>query len=261
MFQEERLQAICEMVAHRQSVKVSELSEELNISVATVRRDLEELQRQGRVMRTHGGAMLPYSVGYEIQVDKLGMKCGEEKRKIARKALSYIQNNDTLLIDESSTAFELVRVLAEGGFASLTIMTTSLKAVQALSHVKNYQVVLVGGCVNYDQSSVEGYAAVQFIQKHRVDKCFIGVNGIDKTFGFSTPRLSEAEMKTAMIASSRVSYVLADHTKFGKCYFANIPAADYVVTDTRAPGFAYESLERLSEVFFADGGEGEEGTE
>lgn len=252
MFQEERLQTIYKLVSEQQSIRVSELSQLLQISDATVRRDLEELQQRGTLMRTHGGAMLPYSVGHDMQVDKLQMKNVEEKRLIANAALGFIRDNDTLLIDSSSTALELAQLLTQCDRKGLSVITMSLQVVQALKSCENMQVILIGGKVNYGQLSMDGYAAVRFLQNLRVDKCFIGVNGINAEFGFSTPHLEDAEMKAASISASCVSYVLADHTKFGKAYFASIPMVDYLITDTRIPDFDYDSLEKKLILYFAD---------
>lgn len=252
MFQEERFKLICELVKSSPSVKVTELSTLLNASVATVRRDLEELQQQGLIMRTHGGAMLPYSVGHEKTIEQLQTRHAKEKVSIARFAATYIRPNDTIFLDESTTVQALARELVYSPVAGLTVLTTSLSVIELLSSLPSVQVILSGGSVNYEQSSVEGYASTRFIRSFRMDKCFIGVNGVDAGFGLSVPRLSEAELKTAVIESSRASYTLADGSKFGKSYFAQLPTTDFLITDTRLLDFDYDLLEQKMEVFFAD---------
>lgn len=251
MFAEERQERIFQIVNERSSVKVSELSDELETSEVTIRRDLEELQRQKRVIRTHGGAMSAYSAGKAIVSSQLVAKDVELKRCIAQCAYDFIQEHDTILLDTSSTVNELVRLIAEGE-KHLRVVTTSMMALRALSKAEHCTVQIVGGEVNYEHDTVEGSAACRYIRDLRVDKCFIGINGIDETFGFSTPRYSDADVKDAMIHSAHCSFVLADHTKLTKTYLARIDAPDYLITDRMAKGFSYEGLNGTAVHFAAE---------
>lgn len=252
MFAEERQQKIYDIICKKRSVKVSELSKMLNISVVTVRRDLEELQKQNRIVRTHGGAMLAYSVGRAIKWKDLISQNSELKQKIARVAYDQICEHDTILLDSSSTVYELVKLIAGGNKGNLRVITTSLLAVQTLSNCKNCKVMIVGGDINYTHDTVEGYVAARFIKDIRVDKCFIGINGVDEKFGFSTPRYEDAEIKSLMIASSVKSYILADHTKFGKVYLAKVDPCSCLITDSQLPDFSYDLLEKRTDIIFAD---------
>lgn len=100
----------------------------------------------------------------------------------------------------------------------------------------------------------------KFIRDIRVDKCFIGINGIDEDFGYSTPRFEDAELKVLSMASANQSFILADHTKFGKVYLTRVDAVcDYLITDTRQSGYPYESLEPQTTVVFVDEEKGAQG--
>jgi DeoR family fructose operon transcriptional repressor len=252
MFAEERQQKIYDIIYNRRSIRVSELSRMLNISEVTVRRDLDELQKQKRIIRTHGGAMAAYSVGRAFKSEELLPKNNELKKKIALAAYETIDEYDTLLMDSSSTVFELIRLIATGKKTNLRVITTSLLAVQTLSNCKNCKVMIVGGEVNYSHSTIEGYVASKFIKDIRVDKCFVGINGIDEEFGFSTPRYEDAEIKSLMIASAIKSFILADHTKFGKTYLAKVDPCSCLITDTGLPDFSYDTIEENSDIIFAD---------
>lgn len=251
MFAEERQERIYQIVNARSSVKVSELSDELAISEVTIRRDLEELQRQKRLIRTHGGAMSTYSAGTAIVFSQLISKDAHLKRCIAQCAYDMIQEDDTILLDTSSTVNELVHLIATGT-KNLRVITTSIVAIQALQKVEHCTVQIVGGEINYAHDTVEGSAACRYISNLRVDKAFIGINGIDETFGFSTPRYPDADIKDAMLQSAHCSFVLADHTKLCKTYLAHINTPDYLITDRMMPGFCYESLDGTAVHFAAD---------
>lgn len=252
MFAEERQERICQIVNQRSSVKVSELSNELDISEVTIRRDLDELQRQNRIIRTHGGAMSTYNVGKPISFSHLISKETALKQLIAKVAYDMINDYDTILLDTSSTVNELVQLIAQGSKKNLRVITTSITAVQTLAKTGNCTVQIVGGEVNYDHQTVEGSAACRFIKDIRVDKCFVGINGVDEDFGFSTPRYADADIKTNMFHAAHCSFVLADHTKLGKTYLAKIDLPDYLITDRMVDGFAYETLSPSTAVIFAN---------
>ena len=252
MFAEERQEKIFRIVNERTSVKVSELSEELEISEVTIRRDLDELQRQNRVIRTHGGAMSTYNVGKPILSSYLMSRETTQKKRIAEVAYTMIKEYDTILLDTSSTVNELVKLIADGPKKNLRVITTSIMAVQTLANTSNCTVQIVGGEVNYTHQTVEGSAACRFIKDIRVDKCFIGINGIDEKFGFSTPRYADADTKNAMIQVAHCSFVLADYTKIGKTYLTKIDAPDYLISDQPVNGFDYENLAPTTTVIFAN---------
>lgn len=255
MFPEERQKKIYDIVCEQRSVKVSELSQLLDTSEVTIRRDLEELDGQRKVIRTHGGAIAMYSVGKAIAAPDLinSLKCIEEKRAISRLAYDFINEYDTIITDSSSTVHELIRVIAAGPKRNLIIVTTSPLSVTALKDLPECKVVLVGGEFNYVHNTVEGYMATKVLKEIRADKCFFGINGIDESFGYSTPRPVDAEMKSLMCSSSMQSYMLADYTKFDKTYFAKMDAeVDFLLTDSRRPGISYSWLEGRTNLLFAE---------
>lgn len=255
MFPEERQQKIYDMILERKSVKVTELSGLLKISEVTIRRDLEELHNQSKILRTHGGAIAMYSVANEVSAPELisSNKCAEEKRKISERAYQYVKDGDTIFTDSSSTVYELIKLIAAGTKKGLLIITSSLLTVNTLAACPNAKVIMLGGEVNYRHNNVEGHITKEIIRTLRADKCFIGVNGIDETFGYSTPRFEDAEAKSMILESSIQSFVLADNTKFQKTYLAKITAeCDYLITDKRLRGYSYDWLEESCNLRFAD---------
>lgn len=252
MFAEERQERIFQIVNQRSSVRVSELSDELDISEVTIRRDLDELQRQKRIIRTHGGAMSTYSAGKGKTYSQHAAREVDLKQKIAKAAYDMIQDDDTILLDNSSTVNEVVKLIAHGDKKNLRIITTSLVAPSMLEHKENCTVQIVGGEVNFKYQSVEGSSACRFIRGIRVDKSFVGINGVDEQFGFSTPRYADADIKNDILHSAHCSIILADHTKLGKTFLAHVDSPNYLITDEMVTGFAYEGLTGTTVIFASE---------
>ena len=255
MLANERLRRICDLVNEKGSARVSDLSRLLDVSEVTIRRDLEILARDNRLQRTHGGALSMQPVGDEITAPELirSQKNVAEKRMIARVAYDMINEKDTIFMDGSSTVNELAKLIALEDRKRLYVITPSLTTVAALADCASVSVIMVGGEVNYRLGHVEGTLAAEAIRNMRADKCFIGINGIDRSFGFSFPRLIEIDLKCGMMQSSRQSIVLADHTKFGRVYMARLNTrCDCVITDTRIRDYDYKWLINDCNVVFAD---------
>ena len=255
MFAEERQQKIYDIVRREKSIRVQQLSKLFQSSEVTIRRDLEELQRQRKIVRTHGGAMVYNPVGKSIKVPELmaDARTLPEKQAIAAAAYGFLNDDDTILLDGSSTVHELVKLIACGEKKNLIIITTSALTVTALSELTNSRVIMVGGVVNHAHNTVEGNITNRFIRDLRVDKCFIGINGVDEGFGYSTPRFEDAELKTLAMAAANQSFILADRTKFGRSFLARVDAVcDYLITDSRQSNFQYDVLNEQTTVVFAD---------
>lgn len=254
MFAEERQLKIYDIICERRSVKVGELSQMLDISEVTIRRDLEELHRQNKILRTHGGAMIKYSVGNEYSVPELisSDRCIDAKRQIAVTAYNFVEENDTIIVDSSSTVYELVRLIVTGKKKGMSIITPSLSMVSLLSGCSNCKVIMPGGVINYHQNNVEGRITRETIQSLRVDKSFIGINGIDSSFGFSASKMEDAELKSIIMDSSMQNFILADSTKFGKTYLSRINnICDVLITDKRKEGYDYAWLEEQTNLVVA----------
>lgn len=256
MFQAERQQKIYDIVTARKSVRVGELSEMLDISAATIRRDLEELDAQNRVIRTHGGAVAVYAVGKAISAPELitAQQFLKEKQLISQRAYREINDYDTLIIDNASTTYELVKLIASGPRRHLTIVSQTPQVITALEGVPDCKIILLGGVFDYSHNTMGGSMATNAIRNIRADKCFLGINGIEKGFGYSTPRMSDAEMKELMAQSALHSYILADNSKFDKTYFTKVNVkVDSLITDSRRKDVSYTWLEGKTKLIFADG--------
>lgn len=256
MFTEERQEKIEQYIIERGSVSVLELSNRFDVSEVTIRKDLEELQKGDYIVRTHGGAMMKYSSLPRPYFQDLVVKCQDEKRNIAKKALEFIKDGDAIILDGSTTVNELAVMISTSSLKNLTIVTTSITTAQIFANNEEVSVLLIGGFLNKRMNTVEGTIAVQQIQNIAADKCFIGMDGIDSSFGFSTTSFVEAAVKQSVAKASKKSFVLLDHTKFNKKYFSKVfelnGDVDCVITGKRRNSINYDVIESQLELVFAE---------
>lgn len=235
MLAEERKNKIVDIVNRNKVVKVSMLSKVLNTTEATIRRDLDELQEINKIRRVHGGAISLNPTSRLFSTDELSILCKDEKKRIAKKAYKYVDNNDALLLDASTTVLELVMLIAEGDKKGISILTNSFNVVSALRYKNDIKVFHTGGQVGYNMNYSTGFITEKIIRDLRVDKCFVGTNGIDPVYGYSVPSFEDASVKKYMLNASQQRFVLADHTKFGETYmgkYADFSGdIDYLITD------------------------------
>lgn len=247
MFSEERKEKILDFVEQRKAVKVTELSELLQISEVTVRRDLDELHNEKKLVRTHGGAIALKHDRYDLPWVEQAVRQIGEKQKIARSAFRYISDNDVILMDDSSTVQELAKLVASSKFQNLTVVTISIPVVNILLTNKDIHVIIVGGAIDPGMNSVLGGMVSRMLSEMSADKCFLGINGVQEDGSFSTVCYEQMTTKKMILGTARQRFILADHTKFGHSAFVKVEKAaggvDFLITDKRIAGFDYSGLE------------------
>jgi DeoR/GlpR family transcriptional regulator of sugar metabolism len=235
MDQRTRTEKIFEMVQAMKLVKLSELSSELGVSMPTIRKDVDELQKGGRVERVHGNVRLasrqPKALldAYDAGI----LPTSEEKARIGRKAAGFISNGDSVILDCGATTTELARTLSER--QNLRIVTTALNIAIILGGEPTNRVMLTGGIFKAETIAVSGEKASAFFEGMFVDKLFLAAGGVSIEAGISYPDFIDLHVKRAMIDAARSVYLLADSKKFGKREFATFGAIekiDYLITDT-----------------------------
>ena len=201
------------------NVSVEDLRDKLQVSLATVRRDLQELEDRGLLRRTHGGAIPIEPMLYEAfrhdrsfqdQMDSFA----EEKRRIAVAAADLISPGDTIALTAGTTTTEVVRNLhAIGG--GITVVTNTVNVAMELCKRKDIHVFVTGGHLRGDWFSLVGMEAVANMSKVYVDLLFIGVNGIDAQKGLTCINGDESEINRSMVQQARRRIAVADHSKLG----------------------------------------------
>lgn len=237
MLVEERFQFIINQVNSHNVVSVSDLSKSLGISEVTIRRDLKELEQQGVLRRTHGGATSVSFGGtsFEPSYFQLANERQNEKRAISEYAVNLIQDDSAIAIDGSSTCFSLCELISQKRWNNLTVVTNALRVAMELTKCDGVSIVIVGGQVRKNLISTFGYLADSVLAQLKVDTNFMGINGIDfDENSITTPNLSECAVKRSFMNTAYKTYYLADHTKFGMSYLSRVcqaTEATAIITD------------------------------
>ncbi|HEY7717925.1 MAG TPA: DeoR/GlpR family DNA-binding transcription regulator [Pedococcus sp.] len=256
MLASQRRTTIASLVAESGAVRVADLVTQLGVSDMTIRRDIEQLAREGLVERVHGGAL---AVGGRSSEEpgftaKSGLMT-REKEAIAAAAAALVEPGASIGISAGTTTFAFARAVRS--VPDLTVVTNSIPVAQLLheSGTPGQTVVLTGG-VRTPSDALVGPIAVSALRMLHVDRLFLGVHGMDARAGLTTPNLVEAETNRAMIEMARRLCVLADHTKWGTVGLSTITElaeVDVLVTDRGLPDRARSALsDAVGELVVAD---------
>ena len=199
-------------------IRVEDLCRRLKVSPATVRRDLDQLERSGAIRRVHGGAVSVESrLDEPVFEDKTSLAV-REKRRIAEAALEFVTAGDTIYLDGGSTVLELARLLRDR--ANLTVVTNSLKAAHELSG-RGPRLIVIGGELRRLSQTLVGPLTRLLLGELHLDKAFMGTIGFASKEGLTTTDPSEAFTKEVVMKQARQVIVLADSSKAGKVSFAS----------------------------------------
>ncbi|MEE6187841.1 Glucitol operon repressor [Mycovorax composti] len=230
----ERHEHILNEINKKGKVNIDDLAREMKVSGVTIRKDLKILEEKNLLFRTKGGASLnnPYAVDRPIN-EKEFINI-EEKKKIAKAALSLIKNADSIMIGSGTTAFALASALHPQH--KVTVITPALKVGLELSNRTNVEVLQLGGLIRPNSSSVAGGYALQILEDISCELLFLGVDGIDMDHGATISNLTEATLNRKMIDAAQTLILLADSTKFnrrGVAKICGIEQISYIVTDDK----------------------------
>ncbi len=227
------------------AVRVSDLTEMLDVSDMTIRRDLENLVATGIARKVHGGAVLAGQVAHEPGFAVKSQLEQSAKHAIAARAASLIQPGAAIALSAGTTTWAMAPLIVTiPGLTVVTNSTTVADAIATLDPTNQISVVLTGG-VRTPSAALVGPVADRAIATMHVDQLFLGVHGMDERIGFTTPNLAEAATNRALIGCAREVIVVADSSKWGVVGLADIApltAAHVVVTDDRLPRTAARIL-------------------
>jgi len=216
--QQHRFNAILSGLQESGSVAVDELSDQLGVSVVTIRRDLDVLEQQGLLRRTHGGAASIEPLFYEpFKKDRSFQEQVErqaaEKRRIGRAAAALINPGETIAITPGTTTAEIIRGIPFN--SKITVVTNTANIAMELSKRKDVNVFVTGGHLHGDWFSLVGPSAIRSLENMLIHTMFIGADGIDADWGLSCFSSDEAELNGTMVRHARRHIAVADSTKFG----------------------------------------------
>jgi DeoR/GlpR family transcriptional regulator of sugar metabolism len=211
-----RARQILDLLAGGDEVAVADLAERFGVTETTIRRDLDALERDGRVTRTHGGAILAARAVVSFAFADRQRTRSAEKRAIAAAAARRIAPGATVILDTGTTTLELARILP--GAAGLKVLTSSLAIAAALQGRPDLELVLLGGTVGRGSPDLGGPLTVENLAAFRADLAFIGADAADR-HGLYTDDQRIADVSRAMIGSATKVVLVADSGKFGRTAF------------------------------------------
>ncbi|MBY7144653.1 DeoR/GlpR transcriptional regulator [Virgibacillus sp. NKC19-3] len=235
MFAKERHNEIVKMVRKDKSVKVSHLMNYFHVSFETIRRDLEFLEKQGFLTRVHGGAVLEEINSRELSFTVRESKYLKEKQEIAKKAIDYVIEGQSIAMDVSTTNTEFAKELKKQ-FSRLTVLTNSMTIANELSEMPDYTIIFAGGILRNQELCTVGDFTEDFITQFHIDTFFMSISGVSLTKGLTDYGAGELQVKKKMMEIAQRKIVLADSSKFDVVSLLNACTFDEVnriITDSK----------------------------
>ena len=235
LFAEERKGQILELLRQKSKLLVPELCDYFDVSPATIRNDLRDLENERKLKRTHGGAISLEKTSFEL-----------DSRQIAACAAKLIEDGDTIILDTGTTTLELAKCLSAK--RDLTIVLNDIEIASLLEESTQANLILIGGTLRHGFHCTVGPMAVSYLSELNVDKVFLSSNAVSLDRGFTTPDFNQAEVKKTMIQVASEVIMLSDSSKFGKLSFTQFAALsdiDKLITDKGIDPQAAEQLRQL----------------
>lgn len=236
LYQPERFIKIEQALAGQSRISVAGLARMLRVSPVTVRADLAELEKRGRVMRVHGGAMATNKAAHELNFESRAHIQHTAKRAIGKYAASLVRDGDSIFIDASTTAFELARCVSDR--RELTVITNSIRSAQELVTYPNLTVIMPGGIVRREAFSLVGMWSADLIQQFNIGRAFMGARGFTLQEGLTDVNPDEVALKRAIAQVAKEVVALIDHSKWNQIALASfcpLEKLSTIITDKRAP--------------------------
>ena len=246
----ERMERIIEILTRRKIISTIELEALMYCSTSTLRRDLIELEKEGKIRRGHGEVRLLTANNVEYIYSARVREKEKGKQHIAEIASTFLTDNQSIFIDSSSTAAMIVPYLEK--LKNLCIITNGIEIARRLNEFENITLFLSGGHINYGTNSSLGDFASEFINNFHTDLALISCRGLDK-YGAYEANHKQARIKQQMIKNSDKSLLLADHSKFNTSHYfklAHYHDLDCIITDTPPIDSFQKEVEKICEILW-----------
>jgi DeoR/GlpR family transcriptional regulator of sugar metabolism len=249
----DRQEQILKYIERNQRIGVNQLSQLFGISIATARRDLDDLANQGKIERTHGGALLIQKAPPELPVYQRQAEQAEEKARIGTAAAHLIKAGDTIFLGCGTTVLEICKHLSQ--IRDLTVYTNSLLVVNQLVNMPEIQFVVIGGEFRRTEYECHGYFAEKCLSEIFIDKVFFGIHAISLEKGMTNNYLPSLTTDRKVLETGKEIIVLADHTKFNRVsstLVAPVTIVHKIITDDQTPNdIIHELMQKGIEVIIA----------
>ena len=234
MFVKERLEIIMSLLKEKGKIEVNDLSKKFSVSKDLIRKDLQKLEDQGLLERTYGGAIPKRTIVKNLSIWSRITSNTEEKKRIAKKALSLIKPNDTVFLDITSINYYLADEIDSSGI-NVTVITNMIDIMHLLYHSENIKLIGIGGVLNKELDGFVGSISIDQIKKFKSDIAFLGTIGLDTASGSLTTFDSEDGLtKEAIINSAKKKYLISEKQKFyqdGNFIYSDITNFNGFITD------------------------------
>ncbi|MFJ8511844.1 DeoR/GlpR family DNA-binding transcription regulator [Lysinibacillus xylanilyticus] len=231
----QRKKKIIDELQKKGRVEILELVEMLDVSAMTIRRDLDELEKHKKLIRTHGGATLAQTIMTEVSYNQKLSEARSQKIEIAEKAVSLIKEGMKVFLDSGTTNLEIARQLKSR--QPLTIVTNDIIIAAELMD-SEHELVLLGGIVQKNVGAVFGVTADEMLRNIHLDIAFIGAHAVHAKLGIMSTTFEKASLKKRVIDVSELVYLAVDSSKFEKKAFAKVAEVDSItgiITDHFLP--------------------------
>lgn len=235
MLAQERYEYILETLQRDGAVKVSKLIKELNVSVETIRRDLEHLEKEEVLERVYGGAVSKKTIVDNLSFNKRQEEFKTEKSEIANIAIRYIEDGKSIALNDSTTNVQIAKQL-KNKFNNLIVLTNSLLIATELASNPGIKVILAGGLLNNNEYAFYGDCAKDTLKNFIVDKAFISVGGVSLNHGITDFSLDTVSIQKILIDISKESIILADSSKIDSISLTKVSEVEdisFIITDSK----------------------------
>ena len=226
-----RKQKILDVVLEKKSATVVELAKMFDVTNETIRRDLTDLEKQGKLKRSYGGAFVQTGVGNLVSTDVRTAAYVDSKTAIAQICRHFIHNGDAIFLDNSTTAYYVAKAIQD---KRVTVLTNNLMIMNLLGKIESIHLVCTGGDYVPGEKAFNGNAAIRMLQDYYVDASFLSCRSLSLEHGVTDSVESWKAMRQQIIRRSAKNFIIADYTKFDQTSYAHIcdfDSIDAVVTD------------------------------
>ncbi|MFC5450360.1 DeoR/GlpR family DNA-binding transcription regulator [Paenibacillus aestuarii] len=243
---EDRRTTILAQLEMEGKVQVHHLAQLLSVSTETIRRDLDRLEKEGRLRKVYGGAVKMRMEHVEPPFLKRTQMMKREKSAMGKLAASLVQDGETIMLDNGTTTLEILPYLFD--HANLTIITHSVPILNMAMEMFKGKIIFIGGEMNVEYRAATGSLAEQLLDHFKVNKAFITAGGISLTDGITDFHLAEAIISRKMMQRAEEAILIADHSKFGMSTFARVSKLEEIsmlITDPGCPKEWIDTIEAL----------------
>lgn len=227
---------ILKLLSLKGSVRISELSSELQVSRETVRRDLKDMEEKGMLQYIHGGATIDTPNNEHYEATSAHNKHSKEKKAIGKTAADFVKDYEAIIIIGSTTTERIAPYLM--GKNHITVITNSFRIAEHASENPTNSVIVLGGEYNTTLQATTGVATIAALENYRADKLFFSSRGVSCEFGITSHPETDALVIKKAMSISKTSILLGDHSKFwivGLHKICNISDIDIVISDSNLP--------------------------